>query len=167
MDTQEMGTQRDEIICQVYPVSSNAWTRVQVFSSFFLCDSPLILIYLFYWRINASQDWTGFCWTTVWISLLSLARALSLALSPSLSLSPPHSLALSLTLSLSLSLALSHSLSRSLSCSHSLSLALSIHTHTHTHTPSWASLTPPHPMIPSESAQGTKLRPLCYPAAAH
>ena len=91
MDTQEMGTQRGEIICQGYPVSSNAWTRVQVFSSFFLCDSPLILIYLFYWRINASQDWTGFCWTAVWISSLSL----------------PHSLSCSLTLTHSLCLSLS------------------------------------------------------------
>ena len=92
MDTQEMGTQRGEIICQGYPVSSNAWTRVQVFSSFFLCDSPLILIYLFYWKINASQDWTGFCWTAMWISSLSLPRSLSC------SLTLTHSLCLSLSL---------------------------------------------------------------------
>ena len=73
MDTQEMGVQRGEIICQGYPVSSNSWTRVHVFFSFFFCDLPLILIYLFYWSINALQRWVDFCCTTMWISSLSLS----------------------------------------------------------------------------------------------
>ena len=56
-------------------------------------------------------------------------------------------------------------------CESALSLSLSIHTHTHTHT--HISLPPEHPShlptpcYPLESAQSTKLRPLCYPAAAH
>jgi len=54
-------------------------------------------------------------------------------------------------------------------CESALSLSLHTHTHTHTH----ISLPPEHPLhlptpcYPSESAQSTKLRPLCYPAAAH
>ena len=54
-------------------------------------------------------------------------------------------------------------------CESALSLSLHTHTHTHTH----ISLPPEHPLhlptpcYPSESAQSTKLRPLCYPAVAH